>query len=254
MKKAVVVAGFGTTYEETGKLNIGRILREVEEKYPACRVVLAYTSSIVRRRLKERGVHVADVPEALCMLHEEGYREVAVLSTHVIQGEEYGRLEDAVNQQKDKFYSCRISKPLLATREDCAIVLKALYEEYRGDGRGILAMGHGSPHPSNARYAKLNEMAEEYGMHNFYIATVEGTPVLEDAAAFFRGKDIASITLVPLMLVAGDHAVNDMAGKGEASWKSLLQKEGWHVDAVLKGLGEYPSICRLYERHLEEIF
>lgn len=254
MKKAVIVAGFGTTYEETGKLNIEPILHEVEEKYPACRVVSAYTSSIVRRKLEEKGVHVAGVAEALCMLHGEGYQDVAILSTHVIQGEEYELLEQAVSEQTEKFYSCRISKPLLATREDCAIVLKVLYEEYGGDNRGILAMGHGSSHPSNARYVELNEMAEKCGMRNFYVATVEGTPVIEDAAAFFRGKDIGSITLVPLMLVAGDHAVNDMAGEEAGSWKNLLQKEGYRVHAVLKGLGEYAPIRRLYERHLEEIF
>ena len=253
MKKAIIVVSFGTTYEETRKKNIENIINDLKDKYPSCRVAQAYTSSIVRKKLLKDGIEIPDVSEILGHLHQEGYEDIVILSTHVIPGEEYEMLEAAVCEQREKFHSCHVSAPLLATDKDCADVLEVLWEEYGGENRGILAMGHGSAHPANAWYIRLNEIIKERGMQNFYVATVEGTPTVADAIAFFKGQDCTSITLVPLMFVAGDHAINDMAGEEKDSWKSLFEKEGYQVNTVLKGLGEYVSIRGLYKKHLEDV-
>ena len=115
-------------------------------------------------------------------------------------------------------------------------------------------MGHGTEHEANATYARLNEKIKARGISRYYIGTVEATPSLEDVIEEIKNTGgITRVVLSPLMIVAGDHANNDMAGDEPDSWKSILEDEGYEVIPVLKGLGEYPAIQKIFVRHAGEV-
>lgn len=252
-KKAILVVSFGTTKEETRRKNIDAVEGEVAAAFPGYALRRAFTSSIVIRRLEQNGVHVDHVPQALARLKEEGFCQVFLLPTHLLPGEEYQKLlELSAPFQKD-FSRLAVAKPLLYSTEDIQRVSAILKEAYPlSDGEALLLMGHGTEHFANHIYPAMAYILEEMGAENMFIATVEGYPRLEPVLKKIRQRGYGNVTLVPLMLVAGDHAVKDMAGDEADSWKNQCADAGLQVRCILAGLGESRQIRALYLEHLRQ--
>ncbi|CAH2212031.1 sirohydrochlorin cobaltochelatase [Tepidibacter aestuarii] len=253
-KKAVLVVSFGTSYADTRKVTIEACEEKIDKAFPDYEMRRAFTSNIIIKKLKERdGIEVDDPTQALDKLKEEGFSEVVVQSLHVMNGAEYDDLAEVVNQYKDDFDKIKMGSPLLTSVQDykdLAEALKTQIGELK-DNEAIVFMGHGTHHYANATYACLDYVLEDMGI-NAYVGTVEGYPELDNVINKLNKNNIEKVTLMPLMLVAGDHANNDMAGDEEDSWKSILKKEGFVVETYLHGLGENEKVQDMYVNHAKK--
>lgn len=247
--KALLVVSFGTSFPETREKTIGAIEDDLAAAFPDRRFYRAWTSGVIRRKLKSAtGETIDSVAEALARMAAGGMRDVLVQPTHMIAGEEYEKLCQELMQDKAMFSSVAVGTPLMAEEEDVAAVAKLLPALCPQVGREDMAvwMGHGSGALRMPVYEMLNEQLQNSGFDNHAVGTVEFAPGFEDVLRRVKKRRPHRVVLSPLMVVAGDHAVNDMAGDGPDSWKSRLRAEGVDVACVLKGLGEYAAVRALY--------
>ena len=247
-KSLLLAASFGTTYQDTCEKNIGAVEDHLAAVFPQWAVRRAFTSAIVRKVLAKRGIEVDDVPAALEKAKEEGFRRVVIQPTHLLYGVEYEKLQAQAKSYEGDFGAMAIGGPLLADYQDMLAVCDALSCAFPPEkGRALVLFGHGTHHYVNPVYAAMQTAFRLGGRKDVFVGTVEAWPTIEDVLDQLLAGDYQSVTLTPLMLVAGDHAENDMLG--EDSWKSLLEESGFAVTGVLRGLGEYPAIRRIYEDH-----
>ncbi len=255
-KKAVLVVSFGTSYNETREKTIGAVEDKIAKAFPDYDQKRAFTSQIIINKLEERdGEKINNVDEAMQNLIDEGYGTVVVQPTHVMNGEEYDEMRSAIAPYEDKFVSIKYGTPLLTTSDDYAEVIEAIAAEtpqLADKNTAVVFMGHGTEHYANATYAALDYRFKAMGYDNAFIGTVEGYPDLDKVKADLAKYNPEKVVLMPLMIVAGDHATNDMAGDEEDSWKTQLKKEGYEVECVLKGLGEYEGIQDMFTEHCEK--
>lgn len=246
-KAAVLMVHFGTTYDDTRAQTIDAVNARMKAAFPGVEFREAWTSRIILRKLKARGVERQNPAEALIRLHEEGYTHVLVQSTNIIEGMEMKELRSEVERLSLNFKDIRIGNPLLYTPEDYSIVAGAITEAMNRafeNGQKLL-VGHGTHDPATASYAMFDYMLKAEGHADYHVGTVEGYPEYGDALRLLKTRKARTVTLAPLMLVAGDHARNDIAGE----WKERLEKEGYRVNLYLKGLGENPVVQELFVRH-----
>lgn len=246
MKKAILVTSFGTSHRDTREKCLDLIQREVEEKYGSENVERAYTSGIIRRIIeKNEGIHIFDQKEGLKVLKDRGFEEIITMSLHVIDGIEYSKLDDKYG---------KISKPLLLDDEDFKrIAENKEFNDLEGND-AIVFMGHGTEIEADYAYQKLQEEYLKAGKNNIFIATVDGKVTIKDVIEKMKGKGFKKILLKPFMIVAGDHAKNDMSSDDEDSWKTMLKNEGYEVTSVLKGMGEYEFIRKMFMDKLEAVY
>jgi sirohydrochlorin cobaltochelatase len=265
MKKAILVCSFGTTYAETRKVTIEAIENRVRTEFPDWTVRRAFSAHKVIKVLKERDGIDIDTPEqAMQKLADEGFATVAALVLDIVPGVEYDydkRVFDAWEKKK-VFNKMGISLPLLyymgqeKKPDDFIPVLKAFKTELPSKVKGneaVLIMAHGTAHPANAYYTVLQDRIHKLGWKNTWLYTVEGTPTFEEVLEQLKAKKIKKVTLYPFMLVAGDHAHNDMAGDDKESHKSQLTAAGLKVDAYIHGIGENVAIQDLYMQRLKDV-
>jgi len=281
-KTAIVITAFGTTYEKT--LNsILAIKADAEKAFPETEVRLAFTSNIIRKIWNKRAgdaeykkehpsipaelYNVKNVLGVIGDLQNEGYRSIVVQSTHVANGEEfhdlmsYVRGLQSIRTFKAKFAPFKalaLGKPLTGTIEHTEYVdtlAKALADDIKSakdEGRVLVYMGHGNEHMAQGIYYEL-----EIALNRMYdipvaIGLVEGQPDLDtvlDKLAIYGNK---KVLIKPLMIVAGDHANNDMAGDEDDAWKVILSKAGYDVKPVLEGLGDKPAVRQIFINHMKE--
>lgn len=256
-EKAILVVSFGTSYNETRAATIGAVEAAITDAFKDYDVRRAFTSQIIIDKIKNRdNEQIDNVEEAMNRLVADGVKTLVVQPTHVMNGFEYDEMVETITPFTDKFDSLSIGKPLLSTDEDyaeMANIIVADTQKYQGDNTAVVFMGHGTEHPANDTYAKLGGILKAMSSaKNYYIGTVEATPSLEDVMAEIAQTDVTKVVLLPLMIVAGDHANNDMAGDEEDSWKTTLKGEGYEVECVLKGLGEYPEIQKMFVEHTKD--
>jgi len=192
---------------------------------------------------------------ALAKMTDQGFTHVAVQSLHTIRGEEFDDLIRTAHafEGMPGGLTIRMGAPLLSSQKDMEAVTAAIIENIppkRKKGNGVVLMGHGTPHPSNAFYAALMFNIQKKDDHIF-VGTVEGAPTIEDISAMLKEKNIKRVYLMPFMSVAGDHARNDMAGDKEDSWKSILEKQGIRCETILKGTAEYDNMIDIWAGHLK---
>ncbi|WP_353092666.1 sirohydrochlorin cobaltochelatase [Tissierella praeacuta] len=244
MKRGIIVASFGTTHEDTRKLCIENIENIIKEKYKDYLVFRAFTSQMVINTLKKRdSIHVFNPSEAIEEMKAQGIEEIYIQPLHIIPGHEYEKLTK---------YNLRVGLPLLSLREDNVKIVEGMGINELGNNEAIVFMGHGSDHEADKVYEVLENIYHDKGLKNVFIGTVEGSKTINDIISNLKEKDIKKVKLQPFMLVAGDHAKNDMASDDEDSWKSILEKEGYEVEVSLKGLGEYKIIQDIFLEHLEK--
>lgn len=252
----ILVVSFGTSFNDSRRLTIGAIENAIREAFPDWSVRRAFTSQIIIDHVNKRdGVKIDNVKEALDRAVENGVKNLIVQPTHLMAGLEYHDLEEEVMSYADAFESITMGENLLAEDgdfEEVAKIITARTAEYDDGETAICFMGHGTEAESNAVYAKMQEVLTADGFENYFVGTVEATPSLEDVMAAVGEGEYKRVVLMPLMVVAGDHANNDMAGDEEDSWKSQFEAEGYSVECVLEGLGQQPEIQQMYVEHLQK--
>lgn len=253
-KKAVLVVSFGTSYEETRKKTIDRIENDMAEAFPSYAIYRAWTSGMIRAKLLKRdGIHIYNVCEALEAMAADGIREVVVQPTHVINGIENDQMKADVAAYADRFMRVSIGTPVLTTAEDSKCVIDAIVKElHPAKDEALVLMGHGTEHYADAVYAALDYQFKDLEHSNIFMGTVEGYPTLESVMRLVQKAGYRHVVLAPFMIVAGDHANNDLAGDEEDSWKSVFEAAGFSVRCVLKGLGEYADVRKLLLSHAEK--
>ena len=226
-KTAILVISFGTSYEETRKKTIEQIESDLHHAFPEYPLYRAWTSPRIRAKLQQRdGIHIMDIDEAMTQLKADGIRH------------------------KKDFDSVIICDSLMVTKQDKEEVCQAMAQEYHPDSDEILLfMGHGTEHVANELYPEMDELFKHFGYSNMHMGTVEGDFSIESFLDKLKNLHPAHVHLAPFMIVAGDHATNDMSGEDDDSWKSILEKEGYSVKCTLKGLGEIQAVRDIFIRH-----
>lgn len=251
----LLVVSFGTSFNDNRRLTIGAIEEDMEEAFEDYSVRRAFTAQIVIDHVKDRDdVAIDNVTEALDRAVENGVKTLVVQPTHLMNGIEYDELQDTLAEYADAFEQIVVGEPLLTSDEDFKTVETAITEataEYDDGATAIVYMGHGTEHDSNGVYAKLQDMLTEDGYENYYIGTVEAAPSLDDVVAAVGEGEYTKVVLVPLMVVAGDHANNDMASDEADSWKTIFTEAGYEVETVLEGLGQNEAIREVYVQHAQ---
>lgn len=255
-KKAILVVSFGTSYADTRELTIDATEAKYAETYPDYEIVKAFTSQIIIDVLEERdNIDVYNVEEAFEYLKDNKFSDVIVQPTLVMNGAEYDEMLAVVEVEQENFAHLAIGAPLLTHVEDYMKVAEALRDEVEAavtaEDEAVVLMGHGTHHYANSAYAAMEYTFHDLGMKNVFVGTVEGYPMIDSVIARLNENNIKKVTLYPFMLVAGDHASNDMAGDEEDAWKTILKKEGFEVETVLRGLGEDEAIQGIYLEHTE---
>lgn len=250
----LLVISFGTSYNDSRRLNIGAIENDIEKAFPEFSIRRGFTSNIIIDHVNSRdGILIDDVEAALQRSVDNGVKNLVVQPTHLMNGLEYADLIEAIAQYSDAFEKVAIGEPLLTSDEDFAKVKAALIaqtEKYNDGETAICFMGHGTPADSNSVYSKLQTMFDEDSYENYCIGTVEAKPDIDDVIERVKAGEYRRVVIQPLMVVAGDHANNDMAGD-EDSWKTALEAEGYEVECVIQGLGEDEAIRQIYVEHAQ---
>lgn len=254
--KEILVVSFGTSYSNSRHVTIGAIEDAIREAYPDYQVRRAFTAQIIIDKLKkEENIEIDNVKQALDRAVANGVKTLVVQPTHLMNGLEYNDLKKELDKYKDKFDKIALGKPLLTSDEDFKQVIAAITndtKEYLDGETAICFMGHGTEADSNKVYATLQEKLKAAGYNDYFVGTVEAKPSVDDLIAQVKesGK-YKRVILQPLMVVAGDHANNDMAGDEEGSWATKFKAAGFEVKPVLRGLGQNYDIEKIYLEHVK---
>lgn len=252
-KKAILVVSFGTSFHDTRKKTIDKIVEDIKNAYPNYTVYQAWTSKMIIYKLLMRdGIQINTVSEAAAQMIADGIEELIVQPTHIINGIENELMkEDILNYQK-QFNKINFGDPLLTTTHDNIQAIQAVMKEYMDLQRDevLVFMGHGTTHYANSVYAALDYTFKDMGYDNVFLGTMESYPSIDTLKKLIHAYETTKVKLVPFMLVAGNHATNDMSGDNEYSWKNQFEKGGYKVDCIMRGLGEYEGIRQIYLEHL----
>ncbi len=252
----LLVVSFGTSYNDNRAATIGAVESAMETAFPDYAVRRGFTANIIIEHVQRRdGVVIDDVTEALARAKANGVKNLLVQPTHLMNGYEYGDLVKELEACAGDFESVKIGAPLLTTDEDFAVVAQAMVDAAAGhdDGKtAVCYMGHGTEAASNGIYARMQKHLSDSGHDNFFVGTVEAEPTAEDLVKLVKAGGYEKVVLRPMMIVAGDHANNDMAGDGEDSWKSVFTAAGFQVTCEINGLGELEAIQQLLAAHAGE--
>lgn len=244
MKIGFLIVSFGTTHLDTLEKAIKATENALAAAFPEVPLYRAFTSSIVRSRLKSRyGIAVDSVEDAFARMRNDGVQQVVVQPTLLIPGEEYDKQRAQVLLCANELQVV-MSLPLLWDDADLQLVPEILARTYPvAEDTVLVAMGHGTEHLSNCLYVRLAELMAERGM---ILCTVEGKPSFKDAVEALKAQSKRKVHLVPLLLVSGDHSKNDMAGDKPDSLRGILEQAGFEVSWTLQGLGELPAVWEMY--------
>lgn len=254
-EKELLVVSFGTSYNDSRRLTVGAIENAIENAFPDYSVRRGFTSQIIIDHVKKRdNVSIDNVTEALNRAVDNGVKTLVVQPTHLMNGLEYTDLVNELADNSDAFEQVAVGEPLLTSDDDFKAVISAITDatkEYDDGETAICFMGHGTEADSNAVYAKMQDMLASEGYEHYYVGTVEAEPSLEDVIAKVKEGEYKKVVLEPLMIVAGDHANNDMAGDEDGSWKKEFEKAGYDVTCLVRGLGELEPIQQLFTEHAQ---
>lgn len=272
-EKELLVVSFGTSFNDSRVKDIKAIEDALQVAYPDWSVRRAFTAQIIINHIQARdGEKIDNMEQALERAVANGVKILVVQPTHLMQGAEYDELCAAVKAYEDKFESVTIAEPLLGVVGADATVINAdkeavakaavadavslagaeSLEALAADGTAIVFMGHGTAHTAKVTYMQMQTMMDTLGYANVFIGTVEGEPEgtsAEDIIEKVKAAGYTKVILRPLMVVAGDHANNDMAGDEEDSWKSIFESAGYEVECVVEGLGQLEAIQELILAH-----
>lgn len=253
-KPVILVVSFGTSYNDNRELSIGAIEADIAAAFPDYEIRRAFTSQIIIDILKDRDkINIDNVTEAMDRLVADGVKEVIIQPTHVMNGYEYNDVVNEVRAYKDKFDTLKFGKQLLASNTDYANVVKAVSDAMKPNDDGKTAfvlVGHGTEHPANITYTRLQNEFKEADLKQYFIGTVEAEPDYESVLEALKESGLKKVVIAPFMVVAGDHANNDICGDEDDAWKTMLTKEGFEVVPLVEGIGQNPEIRKIYVEHV----
>jgi len=253
MEKALAVISFGTTFPDA-RQSIAKIEAELCAAMPDYDFYRAFTSSIVRKRIEDaEGIRIPGAGELMEELCAAGYKEVCCQSLHIMPGMEYEKMCRELIPYREKFDRFAIGEPLLSTPDDCRMVCEGLLSSLpeRAPDEAWVYMGHGTEHFANAVYSEMENQFRALGAEHIYVGTVEKFPGIEYIRDRLKKRQIRRVTLAPLMIVAGNHVKNDLAGDNDDSWKSILTQDGFDVRLDLRGLGEVAAVREQFAAHCQ---
>ena len=249
----LLVVSFGTSFNDSRRNTIGAIEKKIEDTIDGYSVRRGFTSQIIIDHVKKRdNVVIDNVQEALDRAVDNKVKTLVVQPTHLMNGFEYNDLVAEVAKYGDSFEKVAVGEPLLTSEEDFDKVMNAIVEatkKYDDGETAICFMGHGTEADSNGIYDKMQKKLTEAGYEHYYVGTVEANPSVYDVLKQVKEGSYKKVVLRPLMIVAGDHANNDMAGDEEGSWKQIFESEGYEVECVIEGLGQLEAIQELLADH-----
>ena len=278
-EKELLVVSFGTSFNDSRAEDIGGIEKALQKAYPDWSVRRAFTAQIIINHVQARdGEKIDNMEQALERAVSNGVKELVIQPTHLMHGAEYDELVNALEMYKDNFDKVSIAEPLLGEvgsdakkiNEDKKAVAEAITAEAvkdggfdslssaKEDGVAFVFMGHGTSHTAKISYSQMQTQMDELGYENVFIGTVEGEPEetgLSQVIEAVKAKGYKKVILRPLMVVAGDHANNDMAGDDEDSWKSGFLADGSFdsVECQISGLGRIEAVQKLYIKHSKAV-
>ncbi|WP_461873633.1 sirohydrochlorin cobaltochelatase [Fusicatenibacter sp.] len=273
----LLVVSFGTSFNDSRAEDIGGIEKALQTAYPDWSVRRAFTAQIIINHVQARDDEKIDnMDQALERAVNNGVKNLIIQPTHLMHGAEYDELKEAVDNYKDKFESVTIAEPLLGEvgadatiiNDDKKAVAEAItaqavesssydsLDAAEADGTAFVFMGHGTSHTAKVSYSQMQTQMNELGYKNVFIGTVEGEPEetsCENVIEAVKAAGYKKVVLRPLMVVAGDHANNDMAGEDDDSWKSQFEASGAfdEIDTQIEGLGRIDAIEQLYVQHTQ---
>ena len=253
--KAILVVSFGTSYEASRKATIEKIEQDIRNAFQDHRIYRAWTSKFIISILKKRDNYtVPTVKEALEQMITDGIREVVVQPTHILDGIENNIMKEEVLSYKESFDKIAFGTPLLADSKDESQAINAVTTEFSDlkETEALVFMGHGTTHQVNTVYAGLDQKFKESAHANVFIGTVEVDPTIHDLVKEVTSFQPSKIYVTPFMIVAGDHARNDLAGAEADSWDSILKADGFETEVIMKGLGEIDAIAEMFVKHLKK--
>ena len=254
VKPVILVVSFGTSYNDNRELSIGAVEADIQAAYPDWEVRRAFTAQTIIDILAERdGIETDNVTEAMERLVADGVKKVVLQPTHLMHGYEYDDVMAEIAPYIDQFDSFAVGEPLLSSIEDYEGVIDALLAENENvvsEDVALVYMGHGTEHFANACYSQLQALMRAEGYENAFVGTVESFPTVDDMLSQVAEFGASKVILQPLMVVAGDHANNDLAGDEEDSWKTAFTQAGYEVECVIEGLGQSQAIRDIYVEHV----
>ena len=269
----LLVVSFGTSFNDSRVADIKGIEDALQAAYPDWSVRRAFTAQIIINHIQARdGEKIDNMTQALDRAVANGVKNLVVQPTHLMHGAEYDEMCEAIEAYKDQFESVSIAEPMLGEVGSDATVINAYKEAVakaitaaavseagfesleaaKDAGTAFVFMGHGTAHVAKVTYSQMQTQMQNLGYENVFIGTVEGEPEETSAEAVIEAVKAAGYTNVvlrPLMVVAGDHANNDMAGSDDDSWKTVFEAAGFTVDCQIHGLGEIADVQALYVAH-----
>lgn len=270
-QRLLLAVSFGTSFADTREKTIGAIERRLEERFPFCTVQRCFTSRMIRKKLLERdGLKIYSPEEAMRNAQEKGIRELIVQPLYLMHGFEHRRLMEAVREAAPSFDKLTVGKPLLSDDTDFSTMADAILRNLTAPepDTAVVLMGHGNEKKTrhipentkaeimsardiqdNAVFAGLQQSLRKAGADNYFVATVEGEPEIGDILPVIKERGFRKVILAPFMVVAGDHARNDLAGEDEDSWKNIFTRSGFRVETVLRGIGEWEEVQDLFAAH-----
>lgn len=257
VKPVILVTSFGTSFNNSRHITIGAIEDAIREKYwQDYDIRRAFTSQIIIDKLKDRdGITIDNITEALDRCVSDGVKKVVVQPTHLMAGYEYTDVQTEIEKYTDKFDKIVLGDPLLTSDDDYDKVADAVKEgmaSYDDGKTAICLMGHGTEADSNSDYAKMQEVFTKKKLDQFFVGTVEATPTCADVIKAAKKAGYKKAALAPFMVVAGDHANNDMADtKDKESWASQFIAAGFEVECAIQGLGQNVDIDAIYVEHVD---
>ena len=257
-KKALLIVSFGTSYPQAMKA-IDNIETVCSREFPEYELYRAFTSGMIIKKLRKQGQNIDSPGQVLERLAQEGCREVLCQPTHIISGIEYHKLVDILKEYTDRIPLIRIGAPLLTSEEDylktADIIMTELPRQLKLD-EALILMGHGTVHEADNIYTRFEHVLRDVGYATTFVGTVEGFLNVDYLIRRLKRRSFRKIYAMPLMVVAGDHARNDLAGEDQDTWNSKLKAAGYDTELIVKGLGEIDAIARIYAdhaRHAEKI-
>jgi len=270
-QRLLLAVSFGTSFADTREKTIGAIERRLEERFPDCTVQRCFTSRMIRKKLLERdGLEIYSPEQAMRNAKEKGIRELIVQPLYLMHGFEHRRLMEAVREAAPSFDKLAVGKPLLSDDTDFSTMADAILRNLSAPepDTAVVLMGHGNEKKTrhipentkaeimsardiqdNAVFAGLQQSLRKAGADNYFVATVEGEPEIGDILPVIKERGFRIVVLAPFMVVAGDHARNDLAGEDEDSWKNIFTRSGFQVETVLRGIGEWEEVQDLFAAH-----
>lgn len=259
MKKAILVVSFGTSHLDVLKKSIFSVEDAIKNEYKDYHVYRAFTSHFIIKKLREKHGMIIQTPEeALFTLANNYYDEVIVQPLHIVAGEEYHYIKRVTSMYEHNFKTLKLGRPIFYYQgidnlpNDYSLFIDSISDVLNRNKATVL-IGHGTSHPSTSAYGCLQSVLEDEGYDNVFVGTVKSYPGFETVLNRVIKRNIDEVTLMPILLVAGNHMKNDIASDMDDSWKSKFEAVGIKVNILMKGLGEFDKFNKLYVNRIEDL-